>query len=245
MPAAANEAIATGGVIDGQHAPVEDEHVHGHLVEAELLQRGRDQDGEEDVAGRGGEAETEDQAGDGAHDEQQEDIAAGDAQQIVGEAGDDAGHGERADQQAAAGQDGDQLDEGLAVDLEELDPPPPSPVLAGDYLVEQDQGDHAPQDGMGNVVPQHGPGESDGHDERRRVAKSPRRWLRPLMQDDEKRRGVERRVALALEVQKHDHEQHDDQQVVPAFLDGIAAGVEAPHAGCPRACDGRRSCRPA
>ena len=81
---------------------------------------------------------------------------------------------------------------------------------------------HAPQHGMGDVVPQHRPGQADGCDQRCRVGKPPGRRLRPLMQDDEQRRGIERRVALALEVQQHDHEQHDDEQVVPALLDGIA-----------------------
>ena len=49
------------------------------------------------------------------------------SQQVVGERGDHAGQREGADQQAAAGEDADQLDEGAAVDLEEAVPAPALP----------------------------------------------------------------------------------------------------------------------
>ena len=97
-------------------------------------------------------------------------------QQVVGEAGDHAGHRERADQQAAAGQDADQLDEGAAVDLEEL---------------------------------------VDGR-------KRPARVLgEKLVQHQQQRGRVERRVALALEIQQHHDQERDDEDVVPAVLDGV------------------------
>ena len=104
----------------GQHAPVEDEHVDRHPVQPELLQRRRNEDGEKDVAGRRRQPEAEHEAGEGAHHEQQEGVIAGKPQQVVGETRDDARHGEGADQETAAGEDADQLDEGAAVDLEEL-----------------------------------------------------------------------------------------------------------------------------
>ena len=83
------------------------------LLRPSFSSAGADQDGEEDVAGGGGEPEAQHQAGDArTSTSSSEGVVAGDAQQVVGEAGDDAGHGERADQQTAAGQDADQLDEG-------------------------------------------------------------------------------------------------------------------------------------
>ncbi len=77
--------------------------------------------------------------------EQQEGVAAGDPQQIVGEARDHAGERERADQQAAAGEDRDQFDEGLAVQFEEVEPARAAPVLAGEEFVERGEEAHAPQ----------------------------------------------------------------------------------------------------
>ena len=150
--------------------------MHGHAIEAELLQRGRHQDGEEDVTGRRRQPESENEAGEGAHREQQQRIVAGEPQQIVGEAGDHAGHRKRADQKAAAGEDADQLDECAAVDLEEL----------------ADRG------------------------------KRPARILgEELVQYQQQRGGIERRVALALEIQQHHDQQRDDEDVVPAVLDRI------------------------
>ena len=60
--------------------------MHGHTVEPELFERGRHQYGQEDVASRGRQSETEHEAGEGAHPEQQECVVTGNAQEIVGEA---------------------------------------------------------------------------------------------------------------------------------------------------------------
>jgi len=60
---------------EGEHAPIEDEHVDGHRIEPDLDQGRRQQDRQEDI-GRGGcHADAKYEPGQGAH-QQQEDLRA-------------------------------------------------------------------------------------------------------------------------------------------------------------------------
>jgi NTP pyrophosphatase (non-canonical NTP hydrolase) len=90
---------------------------------------GADRDGEKQIGGGHRHADPEDEARHRAHHEQQQDVVAGELDELVGEAADLAGEGKRADDEPDPGQDRRELGEELADATHELDQLAPAPAV--------------------------------------------------------------------------------------------------------------------
>ncbi len=122
-----------------QHAPVEDEHMDRHRVHAALDQGGRKGDGEEHVGRGHRHADAEDEAGERAHQQQDNRRPAGKRQKVACKIADLSRHHQRADNDANPGKQRRKFCKQFADRGDEFPELFRVPAVVGENLVQDDQ----------------------------------------------------------------------------------------------------------